>query len=429
MNSEAAPVALSVGVPSLAGESAPRPQRPGIHPFRPHLLARSALVDRVNDWLARAWKANLCTRPLLEPDRLWRSALSGGRSAGESGGRCESETADFRLRLERICAALENEADLNPLGRILAHGQLVRVIRQRVKLGELWQARPELLQARLAPPIIVVGQMRSGTTRIHRLLASDPAHAGTRFCDSWHPCPPASPLIDARPVLSALSLFVGRRLNPWLDAIHPFGVTRPDEELGWLAAALDHCAYEAQWRIPSYSAFSEAHDPAPVYAEFARILRTDAATRGNARLPRVLKVPQFAEDMAALLAQFPEARVVRTRRDLAQVEASAVSLVANQMAMQSDSADLAWIEAECRRKIGLREKRMEVALAGFGGALATTRFDAFDRGWKSEIAQIYAALGLDLQPPAVAEMQAEQDRAARTSHHSPGKSCAALAPA
>ncbi len=386
-------------------------------PPRPHPLARAPLVEQVNTWLDRAWTSGLCSPPSLDPHALWRKAALTAPAEGEDGGRTAEEVADFRLRLELLCASLEQEAALNPLGRTLAHGQLVRAIRQRLELGALWQRRPELAEQPISPPIIVVGQMRSGTTRVHRLLASDPAHAGTRFCDSWLPCPPSTSWApDLRPLWSALSLAVARRLDPWLDAIHPFGVTRPDEELGWLAAALDHCAYEAQWRIPAFTVASEVREASPVYAEFARILRTDAAMRGNADRPRVLKVPQFAEDMPALLARFPGARVVRTRRAPEEVAASATSLVANQMAMQSDAADLAWIDAECRRKIALREARMDAALAHFAGPLAEIGYAQLDRDWEGSVMRVYTALDLPLPEAALAAMRREQHRSAAAPH-------------
>ena len=379
-------------------------------PARPHPLARANLVERLNGWLESAWRAGLCSRPSLEPEALWAKARRSAPAAGEQGRRSAEDVADFRQRLEHLCAALEAEAALNPLGRTIAHGQLVRVLRQRLRLGALWERRPELLATRLAPPILVVGQMRGGTTRVHRLLAADPAHAATRFCDSWHPLPRGFP--DPRPAYAAATLAFVRRLDPWLDTIHPFGTTRSDEELGWLAAALSPCAYEVQWRMPFFSRWSEARDSAPVYREFARILATDAAHRGNAERPRVMKVPQFAEDLPALLAQFADARVVVAHRDREAVVRSATSLVANQMAIQSDAADLAWIEAECRRKLALRETRMEEALGRFDPLLARVGFAELDHDWEGAIARIYGELGLTLSPAALATMRTEQGRAA-----------------
>lgn len=305
------------------------------------------------------------------------------------------------------------EADLNPLGRTVAHGQLVRVIRQRLALGRLWRRRPEVLTTRLAPPILVVGQMRSGTTRLHRLLSADPAFTATRFCDSWMPVP-GTP--DLRWLKGGLALLLARVLNPWLDSLHPFGARRADEELGWLASALDHCAYEAQWHIPTFTRWSEERDAAPVYREFARILATDAAHHANHRRPRVMKVPQFSEDLSTLLAVFPDARVVISRRDPEQVWQSAVSLCANQMAMYSNTVSLEWLEAECRRKIALRADRIDAGLQGFSGRVAVADFEAVQSDWRASVADIYRALGMKLTSAALAAMEREAAANERSPH-------------
>ncbi|WP_199857886.1 sulfotransferase family protein [Erythrobacter sp. EC-HK427] len=376
-------------------------------------MARSPHVERANRWLESLWERGFANKPSLDPAVLWEKALKDSPAAGEAGGRSAQDVADFRERLIALTHALQAEARLNSLGLTIAHGQLVRVIRQRLELGALWASTPDVLAHPMAPPIIVVGQMRSGTTRVHRLLAADPAHAATRFCDSWLPVPRRP---DTRPAWSALSLLAARTLDPWLDSIHPFGVTRADEELGWLACALDHCAYEAQWRIPSFSAWSEARDPAPVYREFARILRTDAHFHGNAMQPRVLKVPQFAEDLPALLEQFPEARLVMTKRCQDDLAASSASLVANQMTIQSDTPCIDWIRSEVQRKIALRQERMAEARAAFTGPVADVDFRDLDKDWEAAVARIYADLGLTLSPKALAAMQAEQRRACHSPH-------------
>ncbi len=382
-------------------------------PPRPHPLARAPLVDRLDRFLAASWDRGWMPPPPLEAETLLERGAKGFEAEDEAGGRDPGDIADFRTRLDRLLASLTDEAQLNAVGEAFAYGQLIRAIRQRFALGRLWREQPELLETELAAPIIVVGQMRSGTTRIHRLLAADPAHSATRFCDSWHPVPETP---DLRPLRGGFKLFMARRLDPWLDTIHPFGAARADEELGWLAGALDHSAYEAQWHIPAYSAWSEARDPAPVYREFARLLRTDAAEHGNAARPRVLKTPQFAEDLPALLAQFPDARVVVSRRCGEETLRSSVSLVANQMTIQSDAVDLDRIETEWRRKIALRQERLDAALADFDGPVAEIDFDRLGADWEAEIAALYDALGLDLTDAALAAMQAEQARAGKSPH-------------
>ncbi|MCK0127851.1 sulfotransferase [Erythrobacter sp. F6033] len=376
-------------------------------PERSHPLARAPIIDKSNGWLEQAWSKGWLPPPSLDPDDLWHSATKnlGDRAKdAEAAARSSEDVADFRLRLEKLVAAIENEADLNPMGRTMAWGQLTRVIKNRVRFGALWSKKPHLLETQLAPPIIVIGHMRSGTTRIHKLLAADPAHSATRYCDAMHPVPS---IPDLRRIKGAFDLMMMRRINPWIDVIHPMASGAVEEELGWIAAALNHSIYEAQWHIPSYTAFSEARDPAPIYREFSRMLRSDAAHRGLANRPRVFKVPAFSEDLATLLAQFPDAKLVLAERDSEAVLRSAVSLVANQMAIQCDTCDLEWIEQEWRRKLALREDRMASALANWKGPVARLHFDALNADWEGEITRTYSTLGMDLTPDALRAMQSQ----------------------
>ena len=386
-------------------------------PTRDHLLARGPLAEKANAFLGKAWGRGWLPPPALDPEALWALAAKpyGARAeAAEHGGRTEEDVADFRERLARLIAALEADADLNPLGRAMAWGQLSRVVKNRLAFGALWLERPGLLETPLAPPIIVIGHMRSGTTRIHTLLAADPAHAHTRYCDAYHPVPAR---LGINRVRAALELAMLGLLNPWMQSIHPMAPAAVEEELAWISAALHHSIYESQWHIPTYSTWSEARDPLPIYREFRRILQTDAAHRGLADKPRVLKVPAFAEDLATLLALFPDARLVIAAREHEAVLRSAISLAANQMAMQSDSCCLEQIEARWRHKIGLREARMAGALHGWCGPVARLDFDEINADWEGAIARCYAALGLDLTADALLAMHRVMAASEDGQHH------------
>lgn len=374
-------------------------------PIRDHLLDRGPLAEKANDFLGKAWAKGWLPPPTLDPDALWALAAKphGPRAeAAEHGGRSEQDVADFRERLVRLIASIDDEADLNPLGRAMAWGQLSRAVKNRLAFGALWLDRPELLETPLVPPVIVIGHMRSGTTRIHTLLAADPAHAHTRYCDAYHPVPA---WLGMNRVKAAMELAMLGLLNPWMQSIHPMAPAAVEEELAWLSAALHHSIYESQWHIPAYSAWSEARDPAPIYCEFRRILQTDAAHRGLADKPRVLKVPAFAEDLSALLALLPDARLVLATREHKAVLKSAISLAANQMAIQSDTCCLEQIEARWRHKIGLREARIKAALGGWQGPVAQLEFDEINADWEGAIRRCYAALDLSLSPTALAAMR------------------------
>ncbi|KPQ32337.1 MAG: Sulfotransferase family [Porphyrobacter sp. HL-46] len=390
--------------------------RPRSAPVRDHPLARGPLAQRANDFLGKAWSKGWLPPPVAAPEALWALAAKpyGTRAeAAEHGGRCEEDVRDFRERLTRLCAAAASEADLNPLGQAMAFGQLSRVVKNRLAFGALWNARPDLLATRLAPPIIVIGHMRSGTTRIHKLLAADPAFSHTRYCDAYHPVPAR---FGMNRIISAVELAMLGALNPWMQSIHPMAPGEVEEELAWLSAALHHSIYESQWHIPSYSAWSESRESQPIYREFARILQTDAAHRGIADRPRVLKVPAFAEDLDTLLGAFPEARLVLAQREPEAVLRSAVSLAANQMALQSDTCAIGAIEARWRHKIALREERMARALAGWRGPVARLSFDAINTDWEGAIRQCYAELGLTLTAAALGAMR-RMMAASKDSHH------------
>lgn len=386
-------------------------------PVRDHLLARGPMAERANAFLGKAWERGWLPPPDLDADALWALAAKPYGSRGgavEHGGRSEEDVADFRERLARMIAAIEAAADLNPLGRTMAWGQLSRVVKNRLAFGALWLERPELLETPLASPIIVIGHMRSGTTRVHTLLAADPAHSHTRYCDAYHPVPAR---FGVNRMKAAMELTMLGLLNPWMQSIHPMAPAAVEEELAWISAALHHSIYESQWHIPAYSDWSESRGPLPIYREFHRILQTDAAHRGVADKPRVLKVPAFAEDLATLLTLFPDARLVIAEREHEAVLRSAVSLAANQMAMQSDSCCLEAIAARWQHKIALREARMAEVLSGWERPVARLTFDALNTDWEAAIARAYADLGLNLSPGALAAMRRVMAQSEGGHHH------------
>lgn len=376
-------------------------------PVREHLLSRGPWANRANDFLTKAWERGWLPRPSLEVDALWADASKrfGERAkSAESEGRGSPEVIDFRLRLEKLTKAIREEAKLNSLGQAMAYGQLTRAIRQRLAMGVHFVEKQHPRGFEMAPPIIVIGHMRSGTTRIHKLLAADPAHSYTRYCDSYHPVPT---LRGARRAKGAIDLAMLGKLNPWLQSIHPMSSGGVEEELGWLASALQHSIYESQWNVPSYSAWSEARDATPVYSEFVKILRCDAAYRNNAHLPRVMKVPVFSENLPELLFQFPDARLVIAQRESEHVLKSAISLCANQMAVQSDECDIARIEALWEHKITLRNERMASALRRWTGPVAKLHFDDLNTDWEAAIKACYDQLDLPLSDAALTAMRAQ----------------------
>ena len=243
--------------------------------------------------------------------------------------------------LERLIDSLRNEAQLNEIGVTFAYVQLSRLLRQRIDSARLWRDHPHIREVPAEKPVIVLGQMRSGTTRLQRLLACDRQFSHPHFFEVMSPLPGRRP--DLRPAASWAQLALLNVLNPELRRIHPTSPLAAEEVFGLLSFSLYGAHFEAQWRVPRFARFWEEQDRSRVYRELRLLLQTIAWQRGEDTKPWVLKAPQFMEDLDALLAAFPDARLVCLNRDPAAVVASTASLVWNQMTLQSDHADRDWI--------------------------------------------------------------------------------------
>src|SRR5690606_25280446 len=157
--------------------------------------------------------------------------------------------------LQVLLDALRSEARLNPAGEWSARAQIEKMLHDRLR-AEQWFARhPEILARPLPRPVIVVGPMRSGTTRMHRLLAADHRFSHLRSFETISPVPrpefePGKP--DFRVTLAARIMRVARLANPRTLTIHPTGPLEPEEERGLLVHGFWSPKHDAQWWQPSY---------------------------------------------------------------------------------------------------------------------------------------------------------------------------------
>ena len=369
-------------------------------------------VGRASRALDVLWRSGLAPRPRLEAAALEAAALRGKRVAAFGPDDSWREPFDILIR------SLREEADLNPLGLALAHGQIVMMLRARLRAAALWRDHPEILERPIRAPVIVLGQMRSGTTRLHRLLACDRRFAHTQLCETLIPVPYGRrPGIgDARRLRARLGLALMHRLNPELARIHPTAPAAAEEEFGLYSFAFGGAQFEAQWRVPGFARWWERADRRPLYREFRALLQTNAWFRGDppARTA-LLKVPQFLQDLPLVLDLFPDARLICLDRRLDEVVASSASLVWNQMRIQSDRADPHWVGREWLRKTILRRDVAEAALAARPGVpQIRVSYEAMNRDWRGEMARLYKFLGLELTRSSVGRMS---DYLARSRAH------------
>src|SRR4051794_19526974 len=80
----------------------------------------------------------------------------------------------WRQGLERLVASLNDEAALNEIGGVIVGGELDGYLKDRLGIVAHRKAHPELAGVDFPPPIVIIGQGRTGTTILFDLLAQDP---------------------------------------------------------------------------------------------------------------------------------------------------------------------------------------------------------------------------------------------------------------
>lgn len=360
------------------------------------LSIRSRLVGAANVALPALYAARLLDRPELDAEAICADAVV-QTGLSDFGGDW------FRGPLGVLVEALREEAQLNPLGLFAAEGQLRKVVKDRLRAEAILGANPDIARRSLARPVFVVGPMRSGTTRLHRLLAADRRFAHMRAFETVDPVPGADFQPgdkDNRWITSRLALGAVHLFNPSTAHIHPTGPFEPEEELGLLVRSIWGMKHEAQWHVPSYGRWSEGQDATPAYAYMARLLRLIGWARGDDDTrPWVLKTPQHMLDLPALLKVFPDARFVFTHREPRSVVGSSCSLVWNQMIIHSDRVDAQVIGREWLRKTELQIERMRKARLRIPSEQRIdVRYEDMERDWQAVMRDVYAFLDMDIGP-------------------------------
>ena len=327
--------------------------------------------------------------------------------ASEAAGLDDFGDSWFERPMDALLASLHEEAKLNPAGDFSAMQQFHKVLTDRLWAQMWFKRHPEILARPIPRPVVIVGPMRSGTTRLHRLLASDHRFSHMRSFETISPVPRpdfedvmAGRKEDFRPVLAERVMKVARLANPRTLSIHPTGPHQPEEELGLFVSSMWGMKHEAQWQIPGYGRWCEAQDAEPAYRHLADLLKLVGWSQQVSSIrPWILKTPQHMLDLPALLKVFPDARLIFTHRDPQAVVGSAASLAWNQTILYSDEVEPAAIGQEWLRKTELMIERMRDARDSIPRErMIDVQYDDMDSDWRKTMERIYEFLGLDLAP-------------------------------
>jgi hypothetical protein len=235
----------------------------------------------------------------------------------------------FLEPLEAYVGALNTEAGLSPGGAVYTAEIILRRLVNRLRMFEAIRLHPEILQEDLKVLTAIVGLPRTGSTMFQRMLTSIPGINGVRWWElqNFSPFPDEVP---GQPTgrLQAAEKMVADWLAaaPEFAAIHPLSATAVDEE-SILLHSIFTGMLEFSAPIPSFVKWQSTADFHDAYADLRTMLMflqwQEPSRRGR---PWVLKAPEHILAPEAMLATFPDCKVIVTHRNPVQVIPSICSM-------------------------------------------------------------------------------------------------------
>lgn len=268
----------------------------------------------------------------LEPEELMATAR---RNTGFDDFGEDSWLEGFHVFLQ----ALDEEADLHLLGRLMTRSDILRWLEARLGIEAAYAQHPEIEDEVIDQPVIVTGLPRSGTSILFELLSQDPQFGSPRNWEIMFPYPPpetASYHSDPRIERCQHLVTQWNRVVPTYAAMHEMGAEIPNECIVAMSCTFLSENLPGQYQIPSYNAWYYQQDLRPAYAYYRRMLKL--LQWKNPRRHWLLKAPSHLGNLPVVFDTFPDARVVITHRDPIVAQASVTNLLGTLYWMRSSQA-------------------------------------------------------------------------------------------
>lgn len=239
--------------------------------------------------------------------------------------------------------ALDEEADLSLMGRILTRSDILMFLEARLGIEDWYKRHPEIDEEVIEAPLMVVGQGRSGTSLLLNLLEFDPDNAACQTWEAMFPVPPpekASYASDPRIAKADGRVGAWSRVNPAMYGVHELTGAIPTETIhlqspsfqapGWLVLL---------GQVPSYNAYMEERGYTHSMRYERRFLKL--LQWRNPRKRWVLKSPDYLRYLPDVLDVFPDVRLIWTHRDPVRALGSMVNTMGTLFWMRTDSIRMA----------------------------------------------------------------------------------------
>lgn len=262
--------------------------------------------------------------------------------------------------LERMIDSINKEARLHPVGRFISKKRIENLLSVRLRAEDWFKKHPEILEQPLYPVNVIIGLQRTGTTKLHRMLASDP---NTRALLSWEAINPAPMNGDLktgaeRIKMAKMSEKALKVMSPGFFAIHPVEHLAPEEDVLLLDVSFLSTTAEATMHVPSYSAWLEKTDQSLAYEYATKMMKFLQWQRPAKKW--VLKTPHHLEFLNLAEKYFEDVQFIWTHRNVKEAIPSFLSMVAYSRVLFSNKVDAYEVAQHWVRKIGyMLERAME----------------------------------------------------------------------
>jgi hypothetical protein len=288
----------------------------------------------------------------------------------EHGARQATGLSDFgssyyREGLERTVEALNTEANLNDLGRVMQHATVSNALIQRLKVVDTYKKHPEIADEQIEGPVVVLGLPRTGTTALGQLISADPQFRFLRTWESQAPTPPpetATEHTDPRIDQAAEGIAMIEQMFPdfqTMTSTEPEAATECQDLMG-MSFRTFH--FDGVVRVPGYVEWLIDTDMRETYAFHRDVLKL-LQWRRKPNLWH-LRTPVHMFALEAFVDAYPNAKFLWSHRDPTKVLGSVCSLIAYIRSWSSDYKDpeelgaeqLAWWVKGIGRAMDFRKK-------------------------------------------------------------------------
>ena len=254
---------------------------------------------------------------------------------------------DYRERLDIYLGSLTELDDMHAPGRVNFFSQLCQWLKNRLLLTDLLRRHPEIEDIELAPPVVIAGLPRTGTTHLHNMLAAGPTFRTMQYWESVEPFPlPAEDGVEPDPRQARMELAVSMMdlLIPHFRSMHEMTTDHVHEEIQLLANDFSTMLMETLAHVPAWRDHYVRSDQTPHYEYLRTQLKAMQFLRGGRRW--LLKSPQHLEQLPVLDRVFPGVVVVCTHRDPVPVVLSMLAMVVYAARMYSAAPPVHAIAAD-----------------------------------------------------------------------------------